>query len=113
MVCRVILLCLGMVAVTGLVSGAGYGSSRLPRDIVQTEVFKAGEAGYFCFRIPALLFTSSGSLLAFAEGRGQHKGVCEDHGDVHIVLKRSNNSGETWSKLTIVYSEPNHTIGTT
>lgn len=71
----------------------------------------AGEGGYFCFRIPALLFTSNGSLLAFAEGRGQHTRVCSDHGDVHIVVKRSSDLGKTWSNLTVVYTEIGHTIG--
>ena len=79
--------------------------------INQTLVFSAGEAGYYCFRIPALLFTGRGTLLAFAEGRGQQSGSCADHGDVHIVLKRSSDSGQTWSNLTVVYKEDGHTIG--
>lgn len=85
---------------------------KLPDDIVQQEVFKSGDGGYDCFRIPALLITPKNTLLAFAEGRGQHTNVCSDHGDVHIVLKRSTNFGVTWSNLTVVYSEyPDHTIG--
>ena len=76
------------------------------------EVYRAGDLGYECFRIPSLLFTSRGSLLAFAEGRGLHSKSCADHGDVHIVLKRSADNGNTWSDLTVVHMEPNHTIGT-
>lgn len=88
-------------------------NTALPGDIVQREVFKAGEGGYYCFRIPALLFTTKDTLLAFAEGRGQHTKVCSDHGDVHIILKRSTDFGATWSNLTVVYAEyPDHTIGT-
>ena len=75
------------------------------------EVYKAGDLGYECFRIPSLLFTSKGTLLAFAEGRGQHSKSCADHGDVHIVLKRSTDYGNTWSDMTVVHIEANHTIG--
>ena len=88
-----------------------------PRDETQTppsrriEVYKAGDLGYECFRIPSLLFTSKGTLLAFAEGRGQHSKSCADSGDVHIVLRRSTDNGNTWSDLVIVHMETNHTIG--
>lgn len=75
------------------------------------EVYKAGDLGYECFRIPSLLFTSKGTLLAFAEGRGQHSKSCADRGDVHIVLKRSTDYGNTWSDMTVVHIEANHTIG--
>ena len=75
------------------------------------EVYKAGDLGYECFRIPSLLFTSRGTLLAFAEGRGQHSKSCADRGDVHIVLKRSSDYGNTWSDMTVVHTEANHTIG--
>ena len=78
-----------------------------------THVYKAGEDGYYCFRIPALLFSSKGTLLAFAEARGKHTRVCSDHGDVHIVVKRSSDMGKTWSGLAIVYQENGHTIGRT
>ena len=75
------------------------------------EVYKAGDLGYECFRIPSLLFTSRGTLLAFAEGRGQHSKSCADRGDVHIVLKRSSDYGNTWSDMTVVHIEANHTVG--
>lgn len=80
--------------------------------IFQTVVYKAGDLNYNCFRIPSLLFTSKGTLLAFAEGRGQHSKSCADHGDVHIVLKRSTDLGHTWSNLSVIYTEyPHNTIG--
>ena len=83
-----------------------------PRDIVQKEVFSSGEGGYYCFRFPAVHFTSKGTLLAFAEGRGQHTRSCANHGDVHLVMRRSTDEGETWSNITVVYTEyPKHTIG--
>lgn len=83
-----------------------------PADIEQKVVFKMGEGGNYCFRIPALVFTVNGTLLAFAEGRGRQTKTCLDHGpDVHIVLKRSTDFGDTWSDLFTIYEEPGHTIG--
>ena len=83
-----------------------------PMDPVnQTVVFNKGDLGYFCFRIPVLHLTSKNTLIAFAEGRGQHTSSCSDHGDVHIVMKRSTDYGKTWSSLMIVHSEAGHTIG--
>ena len=53
-------------------------------------------------------------MLAFAEGRGLHTRTCSDFSDdVVIVMKKSNDSGMTWSHLSVVYSEyPQSRIGT-
>ena len=85
--------------------------SEISTQLSHIKVYKAGDLGYECFRIPSLLFTSKGTLLAFAEGRGQHSKSCADRGDVHIVLKRSTDYGNTWSDMTVVHIEANHTIG--
>lgn len=55
-------------------------------------IFKAGENGYACFRIPALIYTKNGSLLAFAEAR---RANCGDSGDIDLVIKRSSDKGKT------------------
>ena len=89
----------------------GREENRVADPIFSIEVFKAGELGYECFRIPSLLFTSKGTLLAFAEGRGQQSKSCSDHGDVHIVLRKSSDLGHTWSNLSVVYTESHNTIG--
>ena len=65
----------------------------------ETVVFRSGEAGYGCFRIPAIVRSPGGALLAFAEGRVKN---CGDFGDVDIVLKRSTDGGNTWSSLRVV-----------
>ena len=88
------------------------GQTAVDDPIFRIDVFKAGDLEYECFRIPSLLFTSKGTLLAFAEGRGQHSNSCDDHGDVHIVLKRSTDLGHTWSNMSVIYTEyPHSTIG--
>ncbi|CAM5402797.1 exo-alpha-sialidase OS=Streptomyces tendae OX=1932 GN=GUR47_01605 PE=3 SV=1 [Streptomyces tendae] len=55
--------------------------------------------GYACFRIPAIVRTTEGTLLAFAEGRVLD---CGDAGDIDVVLKRSTDGGRTWGPLQVV-----------
>ncbi|MGH4027889.1 sialidase family protein [Actinomycetota bacterium Odt1-20B] len=61
--------------------------------------FRAGREGYASFRIPAVVATNTGSLLAFCEGR---VGSSSDAGNIDIVLKRSTDGGRTWGPLQIV-----------
>ncbi|MEU8680049.1 sialidase family protein [Streptomyces sp. NPDC048611] len=66
----------------------------------QQVLFKASqEQGYHCFRIPAVVRSTHGTLLAFAEGR-RHD--CGDAGDIDLVLKRSADGGRTWGPLQVV-----------
>ncbi|RKN46729.1 sialidase family protein [Streptomyces hoynatensis] len=66
----------------------------------QQVLFKAAqEEGYACFRIPAIVETTRGTLLAFAEGRRDN---CGDAGDIDLVLKRSHDGGRTWGPLEVV-----------
>ena len=57
-------------------------------------VFWRGEGSYYCIKIPGLLLTSSGTLLAFGEAR---KPNCDDtHIQTDIVIKRSFDKGKSW-----------------
>lgn len=67
-----------------------------------SDVFTSGTEGYHTFRIPVLVVTASGTLLAFCEGRKTGRG---DHGDIDLVLKRSTDGGKTWGPLELVYEE--------
>lgn len=82
-------------------------SSASPTDSLNF-IFKAGEDGYSCFRIPAIICTKKGTLLAFAEGR---KNNCGDSGDIDLVLKRSADHGKTWSKMQLIWSDSTNTCG--
>lgn len=61
-----------------------------------STVYTSGTEGHKSYRIPAIIQTPNGVLLAFAEGRVKGSG---DFGDINIVLKRSTDKGKTWSAL--------------
>ncbi|GGZ10680.1 sialidase family protein [Streptomyces poonensis] len=66
---------------------------------IETSVpFRAGQEGYASFRIPAVVATRSGTLLALCEGRVDSR---DDHGHIDIVLKRSTDGGRTWGPLEV------------
>lgn len=66
----------------------------------------AENATMFGYRIPSLLVTKQGTVLAFSERRlGQH-----DHAQNDIVLKRSTDNGKTWSDEAIVIEDGMNSI---
>ena len=97
------------ISTAALASGADKPSvSNAPSDV---EVFTAGADGYHTYRIPALVVTKQGTLLAMCEGRKTGRG---DHGNLDLVQKRSTDGGKTWGKLELIYEEggnENITIG--
>jgi sialidase-1 len=61
------------------------------------KIFDGGFAsGFHTFRIPSIVRTSNGTLVAIAECRRWN---ATDWGDINIVFKRSTNNGSTWSAL--------------
>jgi sialidase-1 len=88
---RVVVLC------ALLAQGPVFGA---PSPYLEVDVFTIGEGGYFCIKIPYLLTTAKGSLIAFAEAR---YGSCSDFTATDLVFKRSTDNGTTWSALKIMY----------
>lgn len=76
--------------------------------IRQSAVYKAKDDGYFVHRIPALLATSKGTLLAFCEARS---GSASDSAPTDLVLRRSLDSGKTWTPAQVVAHFPGFTAG--
>lgn len=72
------------------------------------HIYEKNTEGYSCFRIPAIVKTKKGTLLAFAEGR---KNSCSDTGNIDLVVKRSSDGGETWSELQVVWDDGDNTCG--
>ncbi|MBN2311811.1 MAG: exo-alpha-sialidase, partial [Candidatus Hydrogenedentes bacterium] len=80
-------------------------AARLPE---QAPLFVAGQDGYHTYRIPAILVSKKGTILAFCEGR---KNSGADHGDIDLVLKRSFDNGATWGPMQKVWDDGENTIG--
>ncbi len=70
------------------------------------DVFVSGEEGYASFRIPAILTTNKGTILAFCEGRE----IASDHAQNDIVLKRSTDGGKTWGALQVIAEEGKNSL---
>jgi sialidase-1 len=71
-------------------------------DLQEADVFTAGADGYHTYRIPALVATKRGVLLAICEGRKTGRG---DHGDLDLVQKRSADGGKRWGPLELIHEE--------
>jgi sialidase-1 len=90
-----------------LLTGAGH--ARASADVLDhVTVFKAGEHGYHTFRIPAIVTTPKGDLLAFAEAR---RNAAADAGDIDLVARRSADGGRTWSPLQLIGDDGPDTFG--
>jgi sialidase-1 len=72
------------------------------------DVWVAGEGGYQSYRIPAVVRTGRGTLLAFCEGR---KGGSKDWGDIDVLVKRSRDGGRTWGAAGVVADFGTDTVG--
>ncbi len=70
--------------------------------LTEQALYVSGQGGYHTYRIPAIVRTNSGALLAFCEGR---KNSGADSGDIDIVVRRSADHGETWSPQALVQEE--------
>lgn len=80
-----------------------------PASALQGEVlFERDTNGNDCYRIPAIVETKQGTLLAFAEARRDVGDAwCDDAGDIDLVVRRSTDGGATWDpELTVASGEP-------
>jgi sialidase-1 len=74
----------------------------------QQELFGSGRDGYHAYRIPSLITTSKGTVLAFAEGRKHGSG---DSGDIDLVMRRSEDGGGTWQPMRVILDDGSNTVG--
>ncbi len=74
----------------------------------KTKLFISGADGYHTYRIPSLIVTKKGTLLAFCEAR---KGGRGDSGNIDMMLKRSEDGGATWSGRQTVWDDGANTCG--
>ncbi len=107
----------GLVAVTAaLLTACGSSGSSADSPATPTSVapptttaptcttsvpYRAGDDGYASYRIPAVVVTDRGTLLAFAEGR---RNGTSDAGDIETLVRRSTDGGCTWTPQQVVTS---------
>ncbi len=60
----------------------------------KTNLFEEGKDGFACYRIPGMVVTAKGSVLAYCEAR---KFTSADQGEIEVHLRRSTDGGGTWS----------------
>ncbi len=70
----------------------------------QTDLFQQGDAGVHTYRIPALIETRAGTLLAVADAR--HNSPRDLPGKISLVLRRSSDKGRTWSAMRTLREVP-------
>ncbi len=70
-----------------------------PAEPERIDLFAEGDGGFHSYRIPSLLATPKGTLLAFAEARKNNK---SDFGHIEVVVRRSADGGRTWGPVQVV-----------
>src|SRR5262249_13776302 len=80
------------VGLAVLVLGTALSAAE-PR-LEKTDLFAAGEGSYKLYRLPGLIVTAKGPVLAYCEAR-KHTGL--DWDDITILLRRSTDGGKSWS----------------
>ena len=88
-----------------LLSLAGTSAAGEPEHV---RLFDSGRDGYGRYRIPSLVVTPAGTVLAICEGRKNGGGLT---GDIDLVLRRSQDGGQTWSPLAVLADDGEQTLG--
>ena len=96
------LLATAMLCAPACFPGPGDSDTDRPRPglFEETDVFVAGQDGVAQFRIPVLLTSTKGTLLAFCDARVERPG--DPPNNIDLVMKRSTDQGRTWGPLRVL-----------
>lgn len=84
------LVCLRLVLCAFLLCGSAHAAAPF---LEKVDLFEAAKDGYTLYRIPGIVTTKRGTVLAYCEARKSDKG---DWGTIDILLRRSTNNGASW-----------------
>lgn len=87
-----------ILALASLVGGVGAEPL-----LEKVDVFEGGQGGYALYRIPGLVVTKKGTVLAYCEARRTGK---SDWDAIDILMRRSLDGGKTWSAPSTVANVP-------
>src|SRR6185437_15646561 len=71
--------------------------------LAKLDLWRAGEGGYKLYRIPGIVITARGTILAYAEARRYTGG---DWDTTDIVMRRSADNGKTFSPQRVIAHVP-------
>jgi len=87
-----------------VLSGVLYSGCKEKGFIQENDVFVSGEEGVSCFRIPSLIKTTKGTLIAVCDAR---RSRCSDApNNIDIATKRSFDRGKTWTQIKFIANYP-------
>ena len=79
------------------------------KPLVTTALFDTGYSGSRSYRIPSLVKTRMGTLIAGADQRTSVSNDAPNH--INFVIRRSTDSGKTWGPLQTVINMPGKNLG--
>ncbi len=94
------LACLRLVLCAFLLTSPAHAAAPL---LEKVDLFEAAKDGYALYRIPGIVTTRRGTVLAYCEARKSDRG---DWGTIDIMLRRSLDGGKTWGARTNIANVP-------
>jgi len=88
----------GLGSLVALALTAAHCLSAVAAEPEFSDVFIAGRDQFKSIRIPSVVVTKNGTVLAIAEGRAQHA----DQANNKLILKRSTDGGQTWGAQQVI-----------
>jgi sialidase-1 len=93
---------LACVLATALLIAASAAHAAAPL-LEKVDLFEAGTNGYALYRIPGIVVTKRGTVLAYCEARRTGK---SDWDTIDILLRRSTDGGKTWTERAKIADVP-------
>jgi len=75
-----------------------------PKQFFSKELFLGGEDNVFEYRIPSIVTTNKGTLVAVCDARVDKRGDAPNN--IDLVMKRSYDNGKSWSEMQIILDYP-------
>lgn len=105
---QVVIISVVLLTTTRLMQSCQSAHKLTATAIVDSSIVFEPDGLYTSTRIPALVMTPKGTLLAFCEGR---IGTASDWADMNLLLRRSTDGGKTWQPIQIIDSNKGAPVG--